>query len=48
VPNLLVTPHCASHAPQTIENTRAIFDENLARFLNGEPLVNVVDKEKGY
>jgi phosphoglycerate dehydrogenase-like enzyme len=48
VPNLIVTPHCASHSPQTMKNTRAIFDENLARFVNGKPLVNVVDKRRGY
>ncbi len=28
--------------------TRAEFKENVARFMSGRPLLNVVDKPKGY
>ena len=48
-PNLFITPHVAGvvtdrHWERVIEG----FSENLERFLRGEPLKNVVDKELGY
>ena len=48
VPNLALTPHCASHSRQTAMRTKAILCENLARYLAGEPLINLVDKQLGY
>lgn len=48
LPNVLLTPHVAG----TLENYKtqvlAIFLENLQRYLRGEPLLNLVDLEKGY
>lgn len=48
VPNLLVTPHTAALTDKLWERHYALFSENLRRYLNGEPLLAVVDKRKGY
>ncbi|MGH2348698.1 MAG: D-2-hydroxyacid dehydrogenase [bacterium] len=46
--NVIVTPHVAGSTPQYFDRVTALLSENLRRFLNGEPLLNVVDKELGY
>jgi phosphoglycerate dehydrogenase-like enzyme len=46
--NVLLSPHCADHTPGFAELDMEFFTQNLHRFLNGEPLQNVVDKEAGY
>jgi len=46
--NVLLSPHCADHTPGFYELDMEFFIQNLQRFLNGEPLRNVVDKEAGY
>jgi phosphoglycerate dehydrogenase-like enzyme len=48
VPNLLITPHTAALTDKLWERHYALFSENLRRYLNGEPLLAVVDKRKGY
>lgn len=48
LPNLIITPH---NGATTVETARRGFDivvENLRRFVNREPLLNVVDKVAGY
>jgi phosphoglycerate dehydrogenase-like enzyme len=48
--NVLLSPHCADHtlnAGSRISAAR-FFVENLDRFVNGEPLRNIVDKAAGY
>ncbi len=47
-PNVIITPHCSPTSAQTEGNTRSILRENLARYVAGQPLVNVVDKKLGY
>jgi phosphoglycerate dehydrogenase-like enzyme len=47
-PNLLITPHTAALTEKLWERHYALFSENLRRYLNGEPLLAVVDKRKGY
>lgn len=47
-PNTLITPHNAAASPMTSVRGFRIFEENLAHFLAGEPLVNLVDKHEGY
>jgi phosphoglycerate dehydrogenase-like enzyme len=47
-PNLLLTPHCAGESRQTTAHELAIIQDNLARFLKGEPLTHVVDVLRGY
>ena len=46
--NVLISPHCADHTPDSHELAMRCFLDNLARFERGEPLLNVVDKEGGY
>jgi phosphoglycerate dehydrogenase-like enzyme len=46
--NIWVTPHISFSSPNTPERMVAIFLENLRRYAQGEPLMNVVDKQAGY
>jgi phosphoglycerate dehydrogenase-like enzyme len=46
--NVLLSPHCADHTPDWIDNAMRFFIEQFRRFQNGESLVNVVDKKLGY
>lgn len=46
--NVLLSPHCADHTPGFYELDLDFFLQNLRRFLHGEPLGNVVDKQAGY
>jgi phosphoglycerate dehydrogenase-like enzyme len=48
VPNLLITPHTAALTDKLWERHYALFSENLRRYLDGQPLLAVVDKRKGY
>ena len=48
LPNLLITPHTAALTDKLWERHYALFSENLRRYLNGQPLLAVVDKRKGY
>lgn len=50
LPNAIVTPHVSggSHLHETHERLMRIVAENLAAFMSGAPLRNVVDFETGY
>jgi len=48
VPGLLITPHTAALTDKLWERHYALFLENLRRYLNGQDLLGVVDKGKGY
>jgi len=48
LPNVLLSPHCADHVPGWVEAAMRAFLGNLERFRRGEPLQNVIDKERGY
>ena len=49
VPNLIITPHVSSDDPESyIPLTLKLFLSNLERFLSGEPLLNLVNKDLGY
>lgn len=48
IPNIFITPHTTSGSPRMRERSIALFLDNLTRFMAGEPLRNVVDKEAGY
>ncbi len=48
LPNLLITPHTAALTKKLWERHYAQFSENLRRYLSGQPLLAVVDKQKGY
>lgn len=46
--NVLITPHIAGLTDKMWERHYQSFSENLRRFLKDEPLLWMVDKEKGY
>ena len=47
-PNLIITPHYAARSDIGRERRWLLYRENLRRFVTGEPLLSVVDPEKGY
>jgi D-2-hydroxyacid dehydrogenase (NADP+) len=47
-PNLIITCHTAGFSPQRRIRLVALLAENVRRYANGLPLMNVVDKERGY
>ena len=46
--NVIITPHVSGTSPAYMDRAIPLFCENLRRYLTGESLVNVVDKELGY
>ena len=46
--NVLLSPHCADHTAEWLNQAMRFFLEQDRRFSNGEPLENVVDKKLGY
>jgi phosphoglycerate dehydrogenase-like enzyme len=48
LPNVFISPHIAGLSPLYDERAAMLFEENLRRYLVGEPLYNVVDKTQGY
>jgi phosphoglycerate dehydrogenase-like enzyme len=48
VENALLSPHVAGFTPCYDERAVALFAENLRRYLGGEPLLNLVDRDLGY
>jgi len=46
--NVLLSPHCADHTPDWLDNAMRFFIAQFERFRQGEPLLNVVDKKLGY
>ncbi|HEX2540262.1 MAG TPA: D-2-hydroxyacid dehydrogenase [Caldimonas sp.] len=47
-PNVIVTAHSSGLTPHSFERYQALLLENLGRFVRGEPLLNVVDVQRGY
>ena len=46
--NVLLSPHCADHTPEWLNDAMRFFIAQYERFRKGEPLANVVDKKLGY
>lgn len=46
--NVVITPHTAGGSPNRDGRCVALFCENLRRYLDGRPLMSVIDKRKGY
>jgi phosphoglycerate dehydrogenase-like enzyme len=46
--NVLLSPHCADHTRTWLDDSMQFFVENFDRFVNGQPLQNLVDKGLGY
>lgn len=47
-PNIVITPHIAGGMVTYNEKAADIFEENLRRYLEKKPLLNVVDRDEGY
>jgi phosphoglycerate dehydrogenase-like enzyme len=47
-PNAVITPHIAGRSDQDAGRMVGTIKENLKRFVEGKPMINVVDKRKGY
>jgi len=45
---VIITPHIAGQSDGVGERRMELIKENIARFVSGEPMLNVVDKIKGY
>ncbi|GAC1390842.1 MAG: D-2-hydroxyacid dehydrogenase [Ktedonobacteraceae bacterium] len=48
LPNVLMSPHNSGVTPHYNERAATIFEENLRRYLAGQPMYNLVDKQRGY
>ena len=48
MPNVLITPHVAGVSPRIAERHLGVLVENVHRFAAGQPLLNVVDKQRWY
>ena len=46
--NVLLSPHSADHTSDWLDLAMRFFVEQFARFVKGEPLRNIVDKQLGY
>jgi phosphoglycerate dehydrogenase-like enzyme len=46
--NVLLSPHTADHTATWLQEATRFFVRNYARYINGEPLENLVDKQAGY
>jgi phosphoglycerate dehydrogenase-like enzyme len=46
--NVLLSPHCADHTKDWLNQAMQFFLDQYRRFIHGEPLENVVDKSLGY
>ncbi len=46
--NVIVTPHVSGTSPYYMDRAVPVFSENLASYLQGRPLRNLVDKGRGY
>lgn len=48
MPNVIITPHTAGGSPNRQDRIVNLFCENLRRFKQGEQMLSVIDKQKGY
>ena len=48
LPNVIITPHVSADTPVSAEQRNFVMVENLRRYAAGEPMLSVVDLERGY
>jgi phosphoglycerate dehydrogenase-like enzyme len=48
LPNIIIHPHTAGASPTVDDAKVSLFCENVRRYIQGQPLLNVVDKHLGY
>jgi len=46
--NVILTPHIAGHSPEIAERHLEVLLDNAGRFVRGEPLRNMVDKQRWF
>jgi phosphoglycerate dehydrogenase-like enzyme len=46
--NVLLSPHCADHTKDWLDQAMSFFLQEYERFSNGQPLKNIVEKHLGY
>ncbi len=46
--NVIITPHIAGQSDKIWDRRMSLLKENARRFTEGLPLINIVDKQKGY
>lgn len=47
-PNVIITPHVAALSPYYLDRAIALVADNVARYLQGREMLNMIDKNKGY
>ena len=47
-PQVLITPHVSGHSDRELHRAIDLFCENLRAYLDGRPLRNVIDWQRGY
>jgi phosphoglycerate dehydrogenase-like enzyme len=48
LPNVIITPHVSAQTAVSQEQRNLVLVENLRRYAAGEPMLSVVDIERGY
>ncbi len=48
LPNVIITPHISGNSPAYDARAVELFTENLARYIEGLPLYNLFDPQRGY
>src|SRR5262249_18713581 len=48
LPNVIISPHISGTSHLYYERAASLFTENLRRFISGEPLLNQVERNRGY
>jgi phosphoglycerate dehydrogenase-like enzyme len=48
LPNVMITPHSSGTHDRVSEFTTDLFLDNLGRYLEGRPLLNLADRSRGY
>ena len=48
MPHVIITPHIAGRSREALQRVLALVAENLRRYVAGEPLLSVVNIDRGY
>jgi phosphoglycerate dehydrogenase-like enzyme len=48
MPRVIISPHAAGRSDRSRDRLFLLVQENLRRYVAGEPMLSVVDFERGY
>jgi phosphoglycerate dehydrogenase-like enzyme len=48
IPSVIITPHMAARSDKYIERVQTLVLENFQRYVDGRPILNEVNLERGY